>query len=86
MDQKTYYTAPPQEIFEEIKRIAIGIWGKYDDTYGYATEKINAIKDLENVSDNAWYMVAMFDGNNQSKMLSMASPKTKMMILDAINS
>ena len=83
MNQKDYYTAPPQKVFDEIKENSIKIWQGYDDTYGYATEKINRIKDLTNVSDNAWMMVAMFDSNNQAKLISMVSKKTGDMIIDA---
>jgi len=46
---KLYYTAPTNEIFEEVKAKAIEIWQTYDNTYGYADEKVNKIKDLENV-------------------------------------
>ena len=84
MKQEDYYKAPPQDIFEDIKSNSIKIWQGYDDTYGYATEKINRIKDVENVRDNAWFIVAMFDGHNQSKLLSMVKPETATMILDAI--
>ncbi len=76
MTVKEYYTAPKQEIFDDIKRNALFIWKGYDDSHGYATEKINRIKDLENVSDNAWYMVAMFDPINQSRLISMVDPQT----------
>lgn len=76
MTIKEYYTAPKQEIFNDIKRNALFLWKTYDDSNGYATEKINDIKDLENVSDNAWFIVAMFDPINQSKLLSMVEPAT----------
>ena len=86
MTTENYYKAPPQEIFEDIKTNAIKIWQTYDDTYGYASEKINSIKDLKNVRDNAWHIVAMFDWDNQSKLLSIVSFESKEMILDALNS
>lgn len=70
-----YYQAPSQEIFDEIKEAATEIWNSYDDTYGYATEKIDVIKDLKNLRDNAWTIVAMFDGSNQSKLLNLVSPE-----------
>lgn len=70
MDIKTYYTAPPDHIFEEIKREAIKIWQSYDDTYGYATDKINRIKDVGNVKDNYAYIIAMFDTQNQRQLLA----------------
>jgi hypothetical protein len=83
MDEKTYYTAPPQKVFDEIKENALKIWQTYDNTYGYVDEKINRIKDLKNVSDNAWYIVAMFDTSNQAKLISMVSKETGDMIIDA---
>lgn len=69
MSLKEYYTPPKQEIFEEVKRAAIQIWSTYDDTYGYASSKINAIKDLQNIGDNTGYMIAMFDQSNQQRLL-----------------
>lgn len=78
-----YYKAPAQEVFDEIKRASIEIWSGYDNTYGYVDEKVGRIRDLENVSDNAWYMVAMFDPMNQAKLLSMVSPETAELIRKA---
>jgi len=83
MNQKDYYTAPSQEVFDDIKLNAMKIWLDYDDTYGYATEKCDRIKNLENISDNAWTIVAMFDSNNQAKLLSMVKPETAKLIIDA---
>lgn len=74
-----YYKAPPDEIFEDIKAKAIKLWYIVDrdnDKYGYATGKINKIKDLENVQDNAWYMVNMFDPNNIKKLCMMVEDDT----------
>jgi hypothetical protein len=85
MTESEYYTAPDQEVFDEIKAKAIEIWKGYDDTYGYATGKINAIKDIENVQDNAWYIVAMFDCYNQSKLITSCSERTAKLIQDAKN-
>lgn len=85
MNVKEYYTAPKQEIFDDIKENAIKIWKTYDDTFGYATEKIDRIKDLQNIQDNAWYMVAMFDHINRGKLLSMVKPETATQILRAIS-
>ena len=85
MNQKEYYTAPPKEVFDEIKKASMEIWQTYDDSFGYATEKMSRIKDIENVSDNAWYMVAMFDTVNQAKLLGRVSGSTGAMILDAMN-
>lgn len=84
MTPEQYYKAPPQNIFDEIKENAIKIWRGYDDTYGYATEKIGRIKDLKNVQDNAWFMVSMFDSHNRIKLLSMVSDETREMVIDAL--
>lgn len=70
-----YYQAPPQHIFDDIKTNAEKIWRTYDDTYGYATKKLQQI-DIKNTGDNAWYIVAMFDLPNQNKLLSMVEPET----------
>lgn len=83
MTEEQYYTAPPDHVFEEIKHNAILIWQGYDDEGGYRTEKLNRIKDIKNVKDNAWYIVAMFDHINQAKLLSMVSKETADMIRDA---
>lgn len=86
MTQKEYYTAPPKKVFNEIKKASIEIWKTYNDEFGYATGEINRIKDIENISDNAWYMVAMFDYGNQAKLLGKVSGPTGVMILDAMES
>lgn len=79
---KLYYTPPTDKEFNELKEKAIEIWQGYDDTYRYATEKINAIKDIENIEDNFMYMVAMFDIVNQEKLAKKLSPETKKAVRD----
>lgn len=74
MTTEEYYNAPSDDIFEDIKQAAIKLWYQVDtdiDCFGYATEKVNRIKDLKNISDNAWYIVAMFDHGNQRLLYSM---------------
>lgn len=75
MTPEEYYIAPPQHIFDDIQKNAIKIWETYSDDGGYRTEKLQRI-DVKNVSDNAWYIVAMFDGPNQAKLLDMVEPET----------
>lgn len=72
-----YYTPPTDTQFAELKEKAIEIWKTYDDTYGYASEKINRIKDIPNISDNFMMMVAMFDSNNQARLAIKLSPETR---------
>lgn len=84
MTQEEYYTAPPDDVFNEIKEASIKIWSSYDNTYGYSSGKIQRIKYLENVGDNAWMMVAMFDQPNQCKLVNSVSDKTKIYVLSAM--
>jgi len=77
---KLYYTPPRQELFEAVKSRAMELWKEVDtdnDKYGYATSKINQIKDIENVGDNFMYMVAMFDINNQRKLADRLAQETR---------
>jgi ribosome maturation protein Sdo1 len=80
MDKFDYYKAPSDEIFNDIKENAVKIWQTYDNTHGYASEKIGRIMDIKNVSDNAWFIVAQFDMPNQQKLLSMVKPETAELI------
>jgi len=77
MSNPDYYKAPSQEIFNEIKLSCIKIWKTYDDTFGYATEKIDRIKDIENIRDNCLFMVAMFDVLNMKKLLDSLSTESR---------
>lgn len=75
MNDNFYYTAPSDEIFEEMKDASMEIWNSYDDPY--KTEKVNRIKDLQNIQDNFMYMLAMFDSSNQSKVIRVLSKEAK---------
>ena len=80
-----YYVAPSDEIFEEMKRLAIQIWQTYDNTYGYVDEKVGQIKDIGNIRDNFMYIYAMFDWENQNKLRNMASMQLLVEIDKRIN-
>ena len=80
-----YYTPPSQEVFDDIKQASIKVWQSMDDTYGYTTDKIKRIKDLENVQDNSWYMFAMFDIFNQAKLIDLVSPTTQEKIQEMLD-
>lgn len=77
MNANLYYTPPNDKSFNEVKEKSIELWSEYDDEYGYATDKINSIKDIENVSDNFMYMIAMFDIQNQKKLSLKLSDTTR---------
>ena len=72
-----YYTPPSDAIFEDVKAKCIALWQTYDDTHGYATEKVNRIKDIENIGDNTCYMIAMFDHNNMRNLIAIAEGETR---------
>lgn len=59
---------PSDAIFNEIKEAAIKIWKTYDDTYGYATEKIQTVNSIANYQDNVMICYRMFDWHNQDMM------------------
>lgn len=73
MDKESFYTPPPDEIFDELLSLSVERWKSYDDTHWYATEKIERIKELPNVSSNFMTMWQMFDINNQNLILNKAS-------------
>ena len=79
-EPKLYYTPPTDEQFEEVKINAMELWHEVDsnnDEFGYATEKVNAIKDIGNIKDNFMFMVAMFDIHNQALLANKLSPETR---------
>jgi hypothetical protein len=80
-----YYKAPKDKYFDEVKKEAMKLWKKVDsdnDKFGYATGKINRIKDIKNIDDNFMYMVAMFDINNQRLLANNLSDGAKKAIRD----
>jgi len=77
---KLYYTAPPDECFEELKNKCVDIWQSYDDEHGYATSKISVVKGINNFRDNFMHLVAMFDMRNQAKLASLLSPETRLCV------
>ena len=80
MTIEEYYVAPPDHVFQEIKEAALAIWSTYDDTHGYATNKMKLVAPVQNIEDNAWYLVGMFDLDNQQKLLSMVGDETAELI------
>jgi hypothetical protein len=56
---KLFYTPPREESFNELREVCIRFWKTFDDKFGYATEKIDRIKDLPNDGPNFVMMVQM---------------------------
>lgn len=83
-DTQLYYTAPSQEIFDEVKEEALNIWNTYDNTYGYASEKMNRVNSITNISDNVMTIIAMFDSSNQAKLASKLTPEARKAVADRI--
>lgn len=80
--ENLYYIAPEDKVFEEVKQQAIKIWQTYDNQFGYVDEKVGRIKEMQNVSDNMMYIVAMFDIQNQAQLSKALSAETKKEISD----
>lgn len=70
-----YYTAPSDELFNEMKMECTEQWRTHDNTYGYVDEKLARIKDIKNVEDNFMYMLAMFDHLGIRSILGRCSPE-----------
>lgn len=81
-----YYKAPSDSVFNNIKENAIKLWQTFDDTYGYATEKVSRIERIHNTSDNAWYIVAMFDLGNQGRLIEMLDEEARNAVLEMLRS
>jgi len=84
IDQFDYYKAPSDEVFNEIKKKAAELWRTYDNTYGYVDEKLDRILHIENFKDNAWYMVAMFDADNQKKLIELLDEPAKGKVIEML--
>jgi hypothetical protein len=80
MTTKLYYTAPSDEIFEEVKKASMDLWTeRYPEETSpfYAKEKVERIKDWKNIGDNLMSLVAMFDDYNQRNLSDKLSPLAK---------
>ena len=79
---RIYYTPPPDEQFEELRKAAIQLWSTMGDEPSYSEKKIGRIRDIQNVGDNFMYMVAMFDMYNQKTLAFAVSPETRKAVSD----
>ena len=67
-------------LFNELKDGAIKIWQTYDDTYGYASEKIARVNSITNIEDNYGTFIGMFDHVNQRKLYDSVSEESQALI------
>lgn len=70
------------ELFDELQTKAVEIWQTYDDTHGYASEKIERVNSIRNVQDNYGVFIGMFDHVNQRKLYDSVSDEAKALIDD----
>jgi hypothetical protein len=80
--EEYYYTAPSSKIFGEVKEQALLIWSSYEDPY--KSDKISRVENLQNVSDNLMYIVAMFDITNQTKLAAHLSEEARTAIRERL--
>lgn len=74
---RLYYTPPSDEVFEEVKQKAIQLWSGMGDEPSYSKEKIDRIRDIQNIQDNMMYIVAMFDQGNQARLAYLLSVEAR---------
>ena len=75
-----YYRAPSQEVFNDIKDMAITAWETLEEPKSYINGKINIIKDLENIGSNAWRIINMFHPTIRLYLYTISKKETKIMI------
>lgn len=81
-NRKLYYTAPSDEIFEEVKRKSIAIWMLLDGDEYEINNSIEYIQKIKNIKDNMMFIVAMFDNTNIQELFKHLSLKSKNALVD----
>jgi len=71
--EKLYYQEPSEELFNEMKTLAIQIWERIHDVRYWPNEKAEHIRRMWNVRDNFMTILAMFDEGNRQDLLDQAS-------------
>ncbi len=82
---KLYYTAPSDEIFNEVKKASMDLWTeRYPEATNpyYAKEKVSEIERLQNVGDNMMSIVARFDSQNMRLLAEKLSVEASKAIGD----
>lgn len=87
MSIELYYTAPADDVFDEIKAAALSLWRSYGAKPHnglYVAEKVGRIEHITNVADNWMHMVAMFDTGNKLRLFATLRPETVRLIVEAL--
>ena len=59
-----------KDALELLKRVAHQVWEKYDDTFGYRSDKQERNESVStDISDNVWFFWGQFDGENQGELV-----------------
>lgn len=74
---KLYYTAPSEQVFQDLKLAVLSVWNSKSNDGGYRDEKIAKIKEIENIRDNFMTLLGMFDIQNQRQAIEKCSEATK---------
>lgn len=85
-----YYIAPTDEIFDDLKKIALKAWNKIFEYHytsdEYKKEKLDRFNSMENTSDNFMCILAMFHVNTQNEICGSINYKTKIALLERFKS
>lgn len=86
-DEVDFYKTPDAKIFNDIKKQSIALWkARYSDEFGYVTEKVQRINEIENYKDNWGSIFGMFDHQNQGLLMGMIQPETRTFLNNRIYS
>lgn len=80
-----WHEEPPIDVFVDMQENAIKIWETYDDTYGYASEKIARVAALTTNKRDYMLMWNMFDTTNQAKFRQALSKETREYLARVLN-
>ena len=81
-----FYETPSDAIFDDIADKSKLLWQmRYDDEFGYVTEKTSRIDEISNFKDNWGSIFGMFDHQNQGLLLGMLEEETKDFILARVS-
>jgi len=85
MKANLYYTTPDQAVFDEVMANSICIWEEnHSDEYGYVTEKVKYIKDVNNVENNMMVVISRFDMGNQILLSSKLCAEARLAICERL--